>query len=143
VTVTPTPTVVVADSYEPDLIDPSAISCGESQRRSLAPQGDRDRVLFALGGDTAVRIDVVARGGYVNSELFDAAGVVLGSSGYFGPCEEGALAAGSYLIELDGYGYGEGGVGYDLTLLCLPCAGIVPTRTPTPSPSPASTQAPP
>lgn len=144
-TASPTATAVEVDAFEPDFLAPPVLACGELQVRSLAPAGDRDRTRLVLAEDSAVLLETRATEGYVNFVLRDSGGVTIGGfsgSRTYLSCEQGGLAAGEYLLELDGYGYTRPEVGYSQSLLCLPCAGIVPTRTPTPTPMPTGTLAP-
>ena len=134
---TPTPTPLIEDSYEPDdtLTEAADIDCGSLQSHSLHQRNDADWVAFTLPAASAVS---VATQPDIEVALFDLNGNLL-SNGFGGIdfiCPQG-LSQGRFFVRTL-CSFCEPIPGYNLSLLCSPCAplGSSPTPTPTATPSP-------
>ena len=148
-TVTLTPTPMLIDGYEPDDVNPKAISLGETQRHNFYPDGDVDRVSFrvkagrvygiitsdlAIGVDTVIVVSVAGQR-YENDDGTEGS---LASELYFKAMAEAIAVA--TISNKDSYGFGAT---YDLTVIELPPTPIpttTGTQTPSATPTPTQTQ---
>ncbi len=133
------PTPALADSYEPDDIDPRPFAIGDTETHNFYPSGDVDKIGFrvkagrvyavitsdlAIGVDTVVVVSVAGQR-YENDD------VVAGSLA--SEVRFTALAEALAVVTISNKGQYGRDMTYDLTVVELP---------PTPSPSPTRTQTP-
>ncbi len=133
------PTPALADSYEPDDIDPRPFAIGDTETHNFYPSGDVDKIGFrvkagrvyavitsdlAIGVDTVVVVSVAGQR-YENDD------VVAGSLA--SEVRFTALAEALGVVTISNKGQYGRDMTYDLTVVELP---------PTPSPSPTRTQTP-
>ena len=154
---TPTP-LVDADIYEPDNSAGEARSMtnGQRQAHSIAPIGDHDWVSFLLLEDSAVVVETSGTTGdtvlrlYASDMLEIAYHDDIGQGNLFSritrSCENSALPAGTYFVQVGDFGDNSQIGSYTLALTTTSCAHETPTNTPSPTttstPSPTTTSTP-